>query len=57
MWPSPASRPAALWFPDSLETGKAAVQFNLAVGFAPREEWDRAGSIAHCGRVSDFGVA
>jgi CCR4-NOT transcription complex subunit 10 len=40
-----AGRPAALWFPDSLDTGKAAVQFNLAVGFALREEWDKASSI------------
>lgn len=40
-----AGRQAPAWFPDSLDTGKAAVQFNLAVGFALRENWDKAGSI------------
>ena len=40
-----ASTATSLWFPDTLESGKAAVQFNLAVGFALREEWSKAGSI------------
>jgi len=42
---SSSSRLGPIWFPDSLETGKAAVQFNLAVGFALREEWNKASSI------------
>lgn len=40
-----AGRHQPTWFPDSLDTGKAAVQFNLAVGFALRENWDKAGSV------------
>lgn len=42
---SHTSRLGPVWFPDSLESGKAAVQFNLAVGFALREEWIKASSI------------
>ena len=30
------------WFPAS---GKAAVQYNLSVGYALREEWDKAGGL------------
>jgi len=33
------------WYPDTLDTGKQAVQYNLAVGFALREEWEKASSI------------
>merc|ERR1719431_471337 len=36
---------AAAWFPSSLETGKAAVQYNLAVGFTLRDELDKASSV------------
>lgn len=40
----PSTTPA-LWFPDSLDTARTAVQFNLAVGFTLREDWDKAGTI------------
>lgn len=43
---SGAGRPLGpLWFPETLESGKALVQFNLAVGFALREEWEKADSL------------
>jgi len=38
-------KPGPCWTPDTLDTGKATVQFNLAVGFALREEWEKASNI------------
>ena len=54
-------RPGPVWTPDTLDSGKqppsfdnvlyvnfpgkATVQFNLAVGFALREEWGKASNI------------
>lgn len=38
--------PASGWNPSDLNEGRAYIQYNLAVGFALREEWDKAGSLA-----------
>ena len=44
-WEGSSQSLAHTWYPDTLEMGKQAVQYNLAVGFALREEWDKSSSI------------
>jgi len=44
-WEASHTLSHANWYPDSQDTGKQAVQYNLAVGFALREEWEKASSI------------
>jgi len=44
-WEGSSQSLAQTWYPDTVEMGKQAVQYNLAVGFALREEWDKASSI------------
>ena len=36
---------SAAWHPASLDSAKQMVQYNLAVGFALRDEWDKASSL------------
>ena len=36
---------SAAWHPASLDSAKQVVQYNLAVGFALRDEWDKASSL------------
>ena len=33
------------WYPDSAECAKKVVQYNLAVGFALRDEWEKSSSL------------
>ena len=39
------SRSSLCWSPSDLSEARAYIQYNLAVGFALREEWEKAGSL------------